>query len=144
MWMGSSRRPRRHDDGRKRLADERGLPSDWLNDGVKGYLTVESTGPVLHRSAGIVVRTLALAHLLALKLMAWRDDVDFRDALRILHALEEEPGADCSSPGKILKLVDPYLVPSQRVKASYAVEELWELHDPPGADRGSGPGEEPA
>lgn len=94
--------------------------------------------------SGIVVRTLALAHLLALKLMAWRDDVDFRDALRILQALEEEPGTDCSTPGNILKLVDPYLVPSQRVKASYAVEELWELHDPPGADRGSDPGEQPA
>jgi hypothetical protein len=126
------------------VADELGLPSDWLNDGAKGYLTVESAGPVLHRSAGIVVRTVALAHLLALKLMAWRDDVDFRDALRILQALQEEAGTDCSSPGKLLELVDPYWVPSQRMKASYALEELWELHDPPGADRGSDPGEEPA
>lgn len=126
------------------VADDLGLPSNWLNDGAKGYLTVESAGPVLHRSAGIVVRTVALAHLLALKLMAWRDDVDFRDALTILQALQKEPGIDCSSPGKLLELVDPYWVPTQRMKASYALEELWELHDPPGADRGSDPGEEPA
>jgi hypothetical protein len=87
---------------------------------------------------------VALAHLLALKLMAWRDDVDFGDALRILEALKEQPGADCSTPEKLLELVEPYVVPSQRHKASYAVEELWGLHDQPGADRGSDPGEEPA
>jgi hypothetical protein len=126
------------------VAGELGLPSDWLNDGAKAYVTVESAGPVLHHSTGIVVRTVALAHLLALKLMAWRDDVDFGDALIILHALEAEPGLDCSSPAKILTLVDRYFVPSQRMKASYALEELWELHDPAAADRGSDPGEEPA
>lgn len=126
------------------VADELDLPDDWLNDGAKGYLTGESEGPVLHRSAGIVVRTVALAQLLALKLMAWRDDVDFRDALRILQALGEQPGTDCSTPEKLSKLVEPYFVPSHRLKASYAVEELWELHDHPGADRGSDPGEEPA
>ncbi|HEX7838823.1 MAG TPA: hypothetical protein VF469_15205 [Kofleriaceae bacterium] len=126
------------------VADELDLPSDWLNDGAKVYLTVGSEGPVLHRSAGIVVRTVALAHLLALKLMAWRDDVDVGDALRILQALEAEPGTDCSNPGKLLELVDPYFVPSQRLKASYALEELWELHDLSGADRGSDSSEEPA
>jgi hypothetical protein len=76
--------------------------------------------------------------------MAWRDDVDFRDALRILQALAAEPGTDCSSPEKILELVDPYFVPSLRVKASYAFEELWELHVPAGTDRNSDPDEEPA
>ena len=118
------------------VADELDLAGDWLNDGAKGFLTCESEGPVLHRSAGIVVRTLALPHLLALKLMAWRDDVDFRDALRILQALEEQRGVDCSSPEKLLELVAAYFVPSQRMKASYALEELWELHEHLGADRG--------
>jgi hypothetical protein len=126
------------------VADDLGLPSEWLNDGAKGYVTVESAGPVLYRSTGIVVRTLALAHLLALKLMAWRDDVDFNDALRILQAVVAEPGIDCSSPEKILELVDPYFVSSQRMKASYALEELWELHDSVGANCGADPGEEPA
>ena len=126
------------------VADELGLPSDWLNDGAKGYVTVKSTGPVLHQSVGIAVRTVALEHLLALKLMAWRDDVDFRDAQRILEALAADPGTDCSSAEKILELVDPYFVPSQRMKASYAVEELWELHDLARADRGSDSGEERA
>lgn len=122
------------------VADELDLPSDWLNDGVKGYLTGESEGPVLHRSAGIVVRTVAFAHLLALKLMAWRDDVDFSDALRILQALKEQPGTDCSSPEKLSELVEPYFIPS---RASYALGELWELHDPAGEDRNSDPSEEP-
>jgi hypothetical protein len=76
--------------------------------------------------------------------MAWRDDVDFGDALTILQALAGEPGTDCSSPEKILKLVDPYFVPARRMKASYAVEELWELHDAAGANRNADPGDEPA
>ena len=125
------------------VADELDLPSDWLNDGAKGFLIGESEGPVLHRSAGIVVRTVAFAHLLALKLMAWRDDVDFSDALRILQALEEQPGIDCSSPEKLLELVEPFFIPSRRMEASYALGELWELHDPAGEDRSSDPGEEP-
>lgn len=82
----------------QRVADELDLPDEWLNDGAKGFVTCESEGPVLHRSAGIAVRTLALPHLLALKLMAWRDDVDFRDALRILQALEEQPGGRLLEP----------------------------------------------
>lgn len=125
------------------VADDLGLPRDWLNDGAKGYVTVESSGPILHQSVGITVRTVALPHLLALKLMAWRDDVDFGDALRILQALAADPETDCSTPEKISELVDPYFVPSQRMKASYALEELWELYDPAGADRRSDPGEEP-
>ena len=127
----------------KRVADELDLPSDWLNDGAKGYVTGESEGPILHRSAGIVVRTLAFAHLLALKLMAWRDDVDFTDALRILQALKEQPGTDCSSPEKLSELVEPYFIPSRRMEASYALGELWELNDPAGEDRNSDSSEEP-
>jgi hypothetical protein len=125
------------------VADDLDLPSDWLNDGAKGYVTRESEGPVLHRSAGIVVRTLAFAHLLALKLMAWRDDVDFSDALRILQALKEQPGVDCSSPEKLSELVEPYFIPSRRIEASYAIGELWELDDPAGEDFNSDPGEQP-
>jgi predicted nucleotidyltransferase len=117
------------------VADELGLPSDWLNDGVKGFIAVESPGRVLHRSDGITVRTLALAHLLALKLMAWRDDVDFADAMKILEELVAEAVLDCSTPEKLLALVAPYFVPSKRTKAQYALEELWELHDPARADR---------
>lgn len=77
------------------VADERGLAADWLNDGAKGYVNQPSAGPLLHESDGITVRTLAFAQLLALKLMAWRDDVDFDDALNILRALATE--YDCSS-----------------------------------------------
>jgi hypothetical protein len=89
-----------------------------------------------------MVRTLALAQLLALKLMAWRDDVDFDDGLRILRALAAEN--DCSSAEMILRLVAPYFVASHRLKASYAVEELWELHDAARTDRSRDPGEPPA
>jgi hypothetical protein len=82
---------------------------------------------VLHEGPGIRVTSASIPHLLALKLMAWRDDVDFNDAKHLLDELGRDSSVDVSSPRKILELVEPYIVPAYRQKAQYAVEELWEL-----------------
>src|SRR5207253_2155664 len=68
----------------KSIAAERGWPYDWLNDAVKGFLVGESRGPVVFSSPGIVVRRPSIEQLLAMKLCAWRDDVDISDARRLL------------------------------------------------------------
>lgn len=67
-------------------------------------------GPLLHESAGIRVTSAALPHLLALKLMAWRDDVDFNDAKRLLEVLRRPPEPAPSSPEELWALVEPYVV----------------------------------
>lgn len=101
------------------VAAERGWPDDWLNDGAKGYLIGVSSGPIVLSAPGIEVRSPATAQLLAMKLSAWRDDVDITDASRLL---EEMKG----SRDEVWREVEPYLIPGSELKARYAYADLWE------------------
>ena len=104
------------------VAAERGWPDDWLNDAAKGYLVRFSSEAVVFSSPGIVVRRPAIEQLLAMKLCAWRDDVDISDARHLLGGL---PGIRDS----VWQKVQPYLVPGDELKARYAFDDLWEeLH----------------
>ncbi len=78
---------------------------------------------MLLKAARLVVRTVAPHQLLAMKLSAWRDDLDVSDARLLLSKL---PGDRVS----VWKLVEPHLVPGRLLKAQYAFDDLWE------ADRG--------
>jgi hypothetical protein len=44
------------------IADERGWPDDWLNDGAKGFLIGMSSGPIAFSAPGIEVHSPATAH----------------------------------------------------------------------------------
>jgi hypothetical protein len=100
----------------------RGVPCG-VSYGAKGYLVGASQGPVIFSAPGITVRRPALAQLLAMKLSAWRDDVDIEDARRLLL---EMPGEQ----DEIWRSVEPYLIPGQQLKAQYAFLDLWEsTHD---------------
>ena len=101
------------------VARELQWQGDWLNDGVKGYVGIPSIGPVLFQALGIVVRRTSLEQLLALKLCAWRDDVDIADARRIL--------ADISgAKEQVWRATEPFLVKGRELKAGYAFDDLWE------------------
>jgi predicted nucleotidyltransferase len=102
------------------VATEHGWPEDWLNDGAKGYLIGLSSGPIVLSAPGIEVRSPGTAQLLAMKLSAWRDDVDINDAARLLE--EIEGGRD-----EIWREVERYLTPGNELKAQYAYADLWEL-----------------
>jgi predicted nucleotidyltransferase len=104
----------------RRVAEEHGWPEDWLNDGAKGYLIGLSYGPVVLSAPGIEVRSPDTAQLLAMKLSAWRDDVDIDDASRLLE--EIKGGRD-----EIWREVERYLIPGNELKAQYAYADLWEL-----------------
>ena len=107
------------------VGEEKGWPSDWLNDAAKGFLTGPVSGPAIFESHGIVVRRPTIEQLLAMKLCAWRDDVDIADARRLLKELD-------GSQAEIWGRVEPLLQPGKELKATYAFEDLWEeLHDKP-------------
>jgi hypothetical protein len=93
-----------------------------LNDGAKGYLIGLSAGPVVFSAAVIEVRRPATAQLLAMKLSAWRDDLDISDARRLL---QEMPGRR----DQIWRAVEPYLIPGDELKAQCAFADLWEAID---------------
>ena len=105
----------------KQVAEEQDWPEDWLNDGAKGYLVGISDGPILFSAPGVEARAPALEQLLAMKLCAWRDDLDISDARRLLQ--ENKSGRD---KDEIWKSLEPYLVPGDELTAQYAFLDLWE------------------
>lgn len=102
----------------KLVAAERGWPEDWLNDGAKGYLVGLSSGPVIFSASGIEVRSSSVAQLLAMKLSAWRDDVDIADARRLLQELGKGEGREAA-----WESVQPFLVPGTELNLSGFVGE---------------------
>lgn len=105
----------------KKVAAERGWADDWLNDGAKGYLVGISAGAVIFSATGIEVRAPTVEQLLAMKLSAWRDDIDISDARRLLQEIASQGNRD-----QIWKRVEPYLVPGDQLKAQYAFQDLWD------------------
>jgi predicted nucleotidyltransferase len=101
------------------VAVEYGWSDDWLNDGAKGYLIGISSGPVVFSAPGIEVRSPSIAQLLAMKLSAWRDDIDIADASRLLEEMKGDRN-------EIWQQVEPYLIPGSELKAQFAFADLWE------------------
>lgn len=103
------------------VARKLSLPDDWLNDAVKGYLRPPVRETVVFEVAGLVAVVPALEQLAALKLSAWRDDVDIADAETILRAMKQGGTTQADAWAAI----EPYLSPGMELKAKYAYNELW-------------------
>lgn len=103
----------------RRVAGTLDLPEDWLNDGAKGYLKGVLPGEVLLDRPGLLVRALEPRQLLAMKLSAWRDDVDINDARLLLPKVQGQRE-------EVWRAIEPFLVPGRELKARYAFEDLWE------------------
>lgn len=101
------------------VGEEYGIPEDWLNEGAKGYLVGLSHGDVVFTAPGIVAKSPSPVQLLAMKLSAWRDDIDIADARRLLQEIK-------GSSDEIWVDVERYLLPGRELKARYAFLDLWE------------------
>lgn len=62
--------------------------------------------------------------MLAMKLSAWRDDLDIADDHLLLGRLEGERE-------EVWAAVEPFLVPGRELKAQYAFADLWEVERGP-------------
>jgi hypothetical protein len=67
----------------------------------------------------LIARRPSFEQLLAMKLCAWRDDIDIADARRLL-------GAVNGSRDDIWHRVEAFLQPGRELKARYAFDDLWE------------------
>ncbi|MCY4489326.1 MAG: DUF6036 family nucleotidyltransferase [Deltaproteobacteria bacterium] len=104
------------------VAASSGLPSNWLNDAVKGYLSDKGDFHPYLESSNLRVLTAAPEYLLAMKCLAMRlgevfhDEEDVRFLLRYLNLTDYQAALD---------IVTGYY-PLERLprKTLYALEEL--------------------
>jgi hypothetical protein len=111
-----------------RIADEQHLPANWLNDGVKGFLSVrhETTAGNLPQFPHLRLTMPVPEYLLAMKCMASRiggttdEPSDVVDVIFLIRHLK------LKSANKVLDLVGLYC-PANRVpeKTQYLVEGLF-------------------
>jgi hypothetical protein len=80
-----------------------------------------SEGALLFSAPGIEAISLSLEQLLAMKLCAWRDDLDISDARRLIQEIGTGRGRD-----EIWASLEPYLIPGDELTAQYAFLDLWE------------------
>jgi len=70
------------------LAARHGLEPDWLNDAVKGFLPGADPNPTtVFESASLLVQIPSARYLLAMKILASRDDRDLEDAATLVNFL---------------------------------------------------------
>ncbi|MBK5257460.1 MAG: hypothetical protein JJE39_15655 [Vicinamibacteria bacterium] len=112
-----------------RIGEEQGLPADWLNDGVKGFVSTrhETTAGTLPQFPHLRLTMPVPEYLLAMKCMAARlggttgESSDVSDIVFLIRHLQLK-----SAPA-VLEIVAQYY-PANRipVKTQYLVEGLFE------------------
>jgi hypothetical protein len=103
------------------IADRHGLPADWLNDSVKGFLPGEDLdATVLFDRAGLSVRVASPGYLFAMKVLAARVERD-EDDIRILYQLSGFSSVD-EAMAHVERLYPHRPIPP---RAQYLLEELF-------------------
>lgn len=103
----------------------RGLPDDWVNDGVKGLLPgSDADARVVLDAPGIRVSVPSPRYLLALKVQAARIDRDADD----IHFLAEQCGAQ--SADEVLAIAEQVIGANRLLpKAQFLVQEMFASPD---------------
>lgn len=111
-------------DAARRIAPTLGLHDRWLSDTVGMYIRRCSDGSLVFDGTQLRVYAAAPEQLLAMKLSAWRDSIDIKDAKLLLSKL----------PGELEEVwaqIGGFLETGARAQARYNFEDLWEsVHGP--------------
>lgn len=116
-------------DFARRIAEEQNLPADWLNDGVKGFVSArhETTAGNLPQFPHLRLTMPVPEYLLAMKCMAARlggttgESSDVPDIVFLIRHLQLKSAKDA------LDIVGQYYPPNRiPVKTQYLVEGLFE------------------
>ena len=109
------------------LAEELGLPADWLNDGVKGFVVSDPKQGAVFAFEGLRVQTASPELMLALKVRAARlgeDDEDLRVLAELLGLRTAHDVLDLAAS----IIGQRHLTP----RAQFLVEEVMQTATPPG------------
>ena len=111
------------------VRQEKGLPENWLNDGVKGWVSEhgETTDAGLPQFSHLHVTRPTASYLLAMKALAARaagpeGSGDRADIVTLIHHL------GLGDPGAVFSIIERYY-PSQRVlpKTEYLIREIFDV-----------------
>jgi hypothetical protein len=104
----------------ERIAERNGLPPDWLNDGLKGYL-VSHPQRILLELSNLKVFVPEPDYMLAMKAMSARADTYDQTDVRILIDV-----LGLKAPAEVFAILEKYY-PRQQIKPAtqYFIEELF-------------------
>ena len=105
----------------RQVAEEKDLPEDWLNDGVKGYITENVSVNHFDIFNGLTVNTVATDYLLAMKLRSSRHGTqDLNDIYFLLNKL------NIKSYDEAVNILNRYIPRNQILpKVRYILEEYF-------------------
>ena len=117
------------------VAEEEGWPRDWLNDGVKGFVSGGEEMILMESfpgwpQGGLRIHVPSPAYLFAMKCMAMRPEgIDGSHDISDIEALANKIGI--KSPSEALSLIEGFY-PSSRIppKVRFGVEEIMERLSP--------------
>ena len=72
----------------RKIAESEGLPGDWLNDAVKGFIAPDAPRDYYLSLPNLDVYAVSPEYLLAMKLMAAREELDLDDVIFLMRKLE--------------------------------------------------------
>ena len=101
------------------IAERHELPQDWLNDGVKGFVTDKMKFNEILSYSNLSVSSMDAESLLAMKLIAARVDTkDMPDSVFLMNAL------DIKNIEQVFEIMETYTQPKQQTIASkyFAIE----------------------
>ena len=106
------------------MADEYGLNKDWINDGVKGFITDKMNFNEILKYSNLSVSSMDAEALLAMKLTSARvDSKDMDDSIFLMNLL------DIKKESELFEIINKYTYPNRHTIASkYFTIEAFEKY----------------
>jgi hypothetical protein len=101
-----------------------GLSTDWLNERAAAFAMGVLEGKELWKGTSLSVSAAGVEQLVAMKISALRDDIDFNDACRLLRTMAGERE-------EVWNRIAPFLLPGMDEWKRQNFDALWELAHAP-------------
>ena len=108
-----------------KIALQRGLPEDWLNDGAKAFMTSNFTRENVARFSNLLVWAPEARYMLAMKCISARWDTSDRDDVIFLVKF-----LNLQQPPAVFTIIQDYYPKTQiPPKTQFFIEEIFEVDD---------------
>jgi len=108
----------------KDIAIENSLNDDWLNDGVKGFMTNKMKFDEILKFSNLTVYSIEAEGLLAMKLTSARPDTkDMEDSVFLMKHLKID------KEGQLFEIINKYMHPKQQsIRSKFFTQEAFKIY----------------